>query len=117
MNQERRKMLDKATALLEEAARAIASLRARVSELERERDEAGEVYAKSLVIAQQINGNTIIELRRQRDELREALRPFAAEADKYDPVENDDHTEAWNSDFTCLDLRRARAALANTGGE
>lgn len=45
------------------------------------------------------------------ERLREALKPFAGEAERYDPPENDDEVKAFYTRFTCGDLRRARAAL------
>ena len=52
---------------------------------------------------------------RQRDQAREALKPFADGAEKYDPPEGDGDTPAWQSLFFVGQLRRARAALQ--GGE
>lgn len=44
---------------------------------------------------------------------RDALAPFAAAADKYDPPENDDEHLAWAlSQITIGDFRRARAEIA-----
>lgn len=37
----------------------------------------------------------------------EALRPFAAEAKRYEPNEGDNDLKAWSSQFTIGDLRRA----------
>lgn len=42
---------------------------------------------------------------------REALRPFAEEADRYEPDEGDGDHPAWDTTVTIGDLRRARAAL------
>lgn len=46
----------------------------------------------------------------------DALEPFAALADKFDPVENDDDDFAWSIELKLSDLRRARAALAPQAG-
>lgn len=43
-------------------------------------------------------------------ELVEALEPFAEQADRYDPPENDSGYVAWNSPFYIGDLRGARSA-------
>lgn len=43
--------------------------------------------------------------------MREALKPFAAAADDYDPDEGDDNDPAWNETFTIGALRRARNSL------
>lgn len=43
--------------------------------------------------------------------LREALKPFADEAFRYEPDENDGFFNAWDSTFSIGDLRRARKAL------
>lgn len=51
------------------------------------------------------------EARAEIERLREALKPFAAEAEVYDPPEGDDAETAWFSLFTCGNLRDARAAL------
>ena len=51
------------------------------------------------------------EVERLRAELRAALKPFAAEAEAYDPPEGDDAQIAWASRFTCGNLRDARNAL------
>ncbi len=59
----------------------------------------------------------IAELEAERDRLKAALKPFADEADKYEPDEDDDGMEAWASGFTVGDLRAARAALAPAEGE
>ena len=45
--------------------------------------------------------------------LEEALRPFAKEAEQYDPDEGDGGQSAWASYFTIGSLRIARAALAS----
>ena len=52
------------------------------------------------------------ELEEERGRLREALRPFADEAERYDPDEGDDRDVAWVSDFPIGALRRARSAIA-----
>lgn len=46
------------------------------------------------------------------ERLAKALEPFAKEAGKFDPVENDDHFLTWGTTFTVGDLRAARAALS-----
>ena len=46
--------------------------------------------------------------------LLKALQPFAKEADRFDPVENDDHFLTWGTTFTIGDLRRARSALSSS---
>ena len=48
----------------------------------------------------------------ERDRLREALKPFADEAERYEPDEGDDRHVAWSSPFSIGALRRARSALA-----
>jgi hypothetical protein len=50
--------------------------------------------------------------------LREALEPFAALADRYDPPEGDDTHAAWDQTAlpTLGDFRRARAALKGKPG-
>lgn len=62
----------------------------------------------------------ITRLRAERDALRArvetlegALNPFADEADRYDPVEDDDQQQLWlaDSDLCIGHLRAARAAL------
>lgn len=45
-------------------------------------------------------------------EAGEALEPYAKQADKYDPEEEDGLDEAWSGGFLLMDLRRARATLA-----
>ncbi|WP_062233094.1 hypothetical protein [Aureimonas sp. N4] len=45
--------------------------------------------------------------------VREALKPFAEAANKYDPPEDDDHLMAWGCHFTLGQMRQARAALAS----
>ncbi len=45
------------------------------------------------------------------ERLRAALKPFAVEAEAYDPPEGDDAAPAWASRFTCGNLRDARKAL------
>lgn len=47
------------------------------------------------------------------ERLRMALEPFAEEAAKYDPPENDSGNVAWNSPFHIGDLREARAAITS----
>lgn len=51
--------------------------------------------------------------------LRELLKPFADLAPAYDPTEDDDDVRCWHAESTPTlgDLRRARTALASTGGE
>ena len=44
------------------------------------------------------------------ERLRAALKPFAVEAEAYDPPEGDDAEPAWASRFTCGNLRDARKA-------
>jgi hypothetical protein len=44
-------------------------------------------------------------------ELVEALQPFAEQADRYDPPENDSGHVAWSSPFHIGDLRGARSAI------
>lgn len=51
------------------------------------------------------------------ERLRAALKPFA-EAEQYcDPAFDDDYAPRWAEFFTLGDFRRARAALAQKGGE
>lgn len=51
--------------------------------------------------------------------LRELLKPFADLAPAYDPTEDDDDVRCWHAESTPTlgDLRRARTALASTGGK
>lgn len=44
-------------------------------------------------------------------EAREALKPFASHAERYEPYEGDGHHQAWQSVFTIGDVRRARRSL------
>lgn len=63
---------------------------------------------------QTLEGRAATELARQAEEitkLREALEPFARDADRYDPDDEDGLDEAFASHFLIGDLRRARAAL------
>lgn len=62
---------------------------------------------------------TLAERDRRIAELEAGLKPFADEAEGYDPDEGDGRDVAWNSDFTIASLRRARALLSgqqDTGG-
>lgn len=61
----------------------------------------------------------IESLERQRDALLGALRPFANEAHRYDPDENDGHETPWSrlTKITIGDLRKARAAIAAAEGD
>jgi hypothetical protein len=59
----------------------------------------------------------IAALRRELEEAREALEPFAEAAHSYDPNEGDGDDIAWSHDFTIGSLRRARAAIRNLAGE
>ena len=59
----------------------------------------------------------IASLRRELEEAREALEPFAEAAHSYDPDEGDGDDIAWSHDFTIGSLRRARAAIRNLVGE
>lgn len=52
----------------------------------------------------------IEKLRAENERLRAALKPFAVEAEAYDPPEGDDAEPAWASRFTCGNLRDARKA-------
>ena len=52
----------------------------------------------------------IDRLQAENEQLRAALKPFAAEAEVYDPPEGDDAETAWFSLFTCGNLRDARKA-------
>jgi len=52
----------------------------------------------------------------ERDRLREALRPFAKEAEKYEPDEGDDKSTAWDTSLTIGHVRRARSVLAPEQG-
>ena len=74
---------------------AVALVSERVRQLSDERD-----YAWSEVEKQ----------RAEIEQLRAALKPFAAEAEVYDPPEGDDAETAWFSLFTCGNLRDARKA-------
>lgn len=57
-------------------------------------------------------------LRAENERLRAALRPFAAAADDYcDPAYDDDYSPQWAEFFVVRDFRRARAALAQKGGD
>ena len=60
------------------------------------------------------NSEDVDALRAEIARLREALEPFAAEAEAYDPPEGDDYYIAWGADFPIGALRRARAALHPT---
>ena len=53
----------------------------------------------------------IRELEDRVKALEEALKPFADEAIRYEPHEDDNNDTAWDSDFTVGDLRRAAAAV------
>jgi chromosome segregation ATPase len=53
--------------------------------------------------------------RQQIERLREALEPFAEAADAYEPDEGDGASMAWQHDFRIGALRRARAALRESG--
>ena len=53
----------------------------------------------------------IRELEARVKALEEALKPFADEAIRYEPHEDDNNDTAWDSDFTVGDLRRAAAAV------
>jgi uncharacterized protein (DUF3084 family) len=53
--------------------------------------------------------------RQQIERLREALTPFAEAADAYEPDEGDGASMAWQHDFSIAALRRARAALRESG--
>ena len=60
---------------------------------------------------------TLDALRAENERLRAALQPFA-DADKYyDQSFDDDYSPRWAKFFTIGDFRRARAALAQKGGE
>lgn len=48
----------------------------------------------------------------ERDEARKALEPFAAQADRYDPLEGDDDHPLWGAhQITIGEVRRARSVL------
>lgn len=52
------------------------------------------------------------------DKLEAALKPFSDAANEYcDPFFDDDYAPRWAEFFTMGDFRRARAALADKGGE
>jgi hypothetical protein len=53
----------------------------------------------------------------ERDALREALRPFAREADDWPDKMDCEDIPADATDIKIVDLRRARAALKNASGE
>ena len=53
----------------------------------------------------------IARLRAETEKLREALEPFAKEADDYDQPEGDDNDPAWIGQFTVGAFRRARNSL------
>lgn len=58
------------------------------------------------------------QLQAEVEALKGALKPFADEADRYDPPENDDDQPLWDvrGSALCLrDLRAARAATAREG--
>lgn len=61
--------------------------------------------------------DVVVEAIAEIKRLREALKPFADEADLYDPPESDDDLPAWSRDFPIGTLRRARAALKKAEGE
>jgi hypothetical protein len=50
-----------------------------------------------------------------QQEVRKALEPFANAANAYDPLEGDDHLEAWASKFKLGELRAARDLLNRMG--
>ncbi len=55
---------------------------------------------------------------REAERMRLALEPFAAMADAYDPVEEDEeYMAAWDKRPTLGELRAARAALAHPAPE
>lgn len=99
----------------------IAALQADVARLTEKRDEA-------LALAE--GPSTLLDLARGAVErgfqlnaaetriaaLEAALKPFADEAERYDPDEGDSHYVAWASDFLIGSLRRARAALTPDPG-
>lgn len=55
-----------------------------------------------------------LALYEEREKLRKALKPFAFEADRYDPDEGDGLHRAWDSLFLIKQLRAARTALKET---
>jgi len=68
-----------------------------------------EFFIESYAGCHEVLAEQYVEIER----LREALHPFAVQADGYDPPENDDDCEpAFASFFSVGDLRRARKALS-----
>ena len=57
----------------------------------------------------------LLAARRTIEEMTAALKPFAEMADDYDPPEGDDRELAWLEYNEMGWLRRARAALSNSG--
>jgi hypothetical protein len=49
------------------------------------------------------------------DAARGVVKPFACDAERYEPDERDDDHDAWDSMFTIGSLRRARDWLAKHG--
>ena len=52
----------------------------------------------------------------ENEALREALKPFADEAKRYDPPEGEGGDPAWASSFNIGQLRAARNALGGDNG-
>lgn len=71
--------------------------------------EKAKTWGPLLNIAPLVN-DLITEIER----LQAALKPFAKEADRYDPDEGDDDRPAWDTQFTIGVFRRARAALTQS---
>lgn len=84
-----------------------------IERLTRERDDCREDYRRESKIAAGYAA-ALFRAERKIEKLREAIEVFAERAAYYDPIENDDDEHAFVTRFTIGDLRRARAALAET---
>jgi len=98
------------------------SLRAENERLRKERDAAldndwvaAPAYAAKVEACRQFRDRaTTAEAK--LDEAAKVLAPFAEQAARYDPPDNDSGNVAWNSPFHIGDLRAARSFLANLKG-
>lgn len=72
--------------------------------------DAGTGQMSAAKIAEAFD-DALIEAERRINALEKALKPFADEAERYEPDEGDDSTTAWATSFDIGYLRRARAAL------
>lgn len=104
---------------LRSIAAAMQAKDARIAEVTAERDEVTVLYEK-----QGVGSFKLVKEAQARAEAAEAalaamtaeavrvLEPFASNAGRFDPVENDDHYLTWGTDFTIGHLRAARAFRA-----